>query len=702
MSFIDLDDSGELFFNLSDILNHFPKLDLAGIIEIILLTLAVYYIAKSLKNTRVWVLLKGLAIVLSFYIAAYMLNFAVIVFLFRSILLFIGIAMIVVIQPELRKLVEKIGTKNINNSVSNLIRSLFKNKKSKIIEENRISDKSVQEIVKGCFLMSKVKTGVLIVIEGAVPLTDIVASGIPINADITSALLINIFEKNTPLHDGAVVIRDDKIVAGTCYLPLSQNSKINKDLGTRHRAAIGVSEMSDAAVIVVSEETGSVSFIKNGTIKYNITREKLLEYLDRVKLKSLHLADKKQGIDKNIGLKAVSLIVTLITWFLVISSVNPITSVTFRNIPIEYINTDLITDTGKTFTVNSAEYINVTVRDRKDIVDSISLDDFSVIADFSKLSYVNSIPLEVKTTDYPNSEFKLNQSEINISMEDVISTEVEVEIEKIGETNDKYYVSNIDLSDSSVVISGAKSLINAVNRVVVTIDESKLTSDTTLELEPKIYDKNGSEISKDSISISVDKIYATISLYNTKEIGLNIKPIINEPIIRSIIKSIDCDTKSIIVAGQPEVLDKYDSIDIEIPIDIQISDIAKNEFIKNIILQDYAPNGLLITPQYSRVNLNILFDDFYIKNLEFKSTNIEAINIEDGLKYYIEDKSMQVDLISKSINLEIINDGQLKPLVDLSGLGVGQHDVKIQVKGLQPDQFDVLGDTVVRVSITQG
>ena len=704
MGLLDSGDIDNNFFNIGEAVKYFPKLDFVGVIEIALMAIMFYYIAKSLKNTRAWVILKGLAVVFLFYLIAYLLNLNVIVFIFKSFFLFIGIAIVVIIQPELRKMIEKIGAKNINKSnIRKITGSLVRSKKSNIVEEYRVSDKSIQEIVKGCFLMSKVKTGALIVIEGNIPLSDIVESGIQINADITSALLINIFEKNTPLHDGALIIRDDKIIAGTCYLPLSSNNKINKDLGTRHRAAIGVSEISDACVIVVSEETGNVSFIKNGDIKYNVSREELFEHLNRVKTKNIHLKNKKSIKDINIGLRIASLFVAAVMWVLVISSVNPVSTVTFRNIPIEYKNSELITETGKTFTANSTGYVNVTVKDRKDVVDSIKNDDFTVVADFSKLSYVNCVPLEIETIDYPNSDFILSQESISISMEDVISTEIEIEVEMIGETDSKYYISKLTLSDGSIVVSGAKSIIDTLNKAVVIINESEITENCRVKLEPKIYDKNGSEVDKSTITINKDEVYADVLLYSTKEVPLKLSAVFSNNNLEELVKGTTCDIDSVVIAGPDDVLEAVNEINIDIPIDINIEDISKNTFIKNIILQDYVSSiseNIIVTSQYNRVNLTIEFLEFSSKTLSIESKDIEITNLDSERQAEIKNKTLEITLLSTSTNLENLTAKDLKAYVNLNGVDLGEHKIEVEFGGLADKDFMVIGDNTVQIIVS--
>ena len=152
-------------------------------------------------------------------------------------------------------------------------------------EEEGISDRTITELVKACFEMGKARTGALIVIEQSVSLQDYERTGIAVDSLVSSQLILNIFEKNTPLHDGAVLMSGNRIRSATCYLPLSDNMNLSKALGTRHRAAVGISEVSDSLTIVVSEETGSVSIAKNGRILRNLTQEQLREQLLKLQIK---------------------------------------------------------------------------------------------------------------------------------------------------------------------------------------------------------------------------------------------------------------------------------------------------------------------------------------------------------------------------------------------------------------------------------
>lgn len=254
----------------------FPKVTVTDVIEIAIIAVIIYYVFRWVKRTRAWSLFKGFIVLMFFMVLAAVFQFNTIVWIFSRMFNVGIIAIIVMFQPELRNALEQLGRKNF-------LQSVFSSDDQKHRSE-RFSTRTINEICKATFEMAKHKTGALIVIEQDVALGEYERTGINVDAAVSSQLLINIFEKNTPLHDGAVIIRNDRIVAATCYLPLSSNMEISKDLGTRHRAAVGISEVSDSLTIVVSEETGKVSIVIGGEIYQDVDGDQLkkkLGYLQR-------------------------------------------------------------------------------------------------------------------------------------------------------------------------------------------------------------------------------------------------------------------------------------------------------------------------------------------------------------------------------------------------------------------------------------
>lgn len=676
------------FINSSTIMKYFPKLGLSDITEIIILTIAVYYIIKSLRNTRAWVLMKGVAFILAFYFVAEISDLKMTVLLFQNIILFIAIAVIVVIQPELRRLIETLGTKRID--FKKLILGYFK-RSSQVIESS-LSDKSIQQIASACESMSKVCTGALIVIEGKIPLTEYIDSGIQLNADITSQLLLNIFEKNTPLHDGAIIIRKDKIIAATCYLPLSDNKKINKELGTRHRAGIGITEATDSIAITVSEETGSMSIAYNGNIKHNITTEKLLSELNSIQKETqiIHEISNKTRLVNNLSLKIISFITVFITWMIVISQSNPVISKEFYDIPIKYVNTEAVTDTGVTYNVIDDTYVDVVVTDRKDVVDEIKASEFEVIADFSKLSYVNAVPLEITSQKYLSTEFSLSEQCIRVLLEEIVTSEFDIEINKIGQLDNGLYISDIELSADTILISGAKTLINTIDKVVIDLDLSKLNNTKEYSLKPTVYDRNGVVIDENKIKLNHYLIDANVNLYNTKKIKLNVNTVFTDDKLEALVKNVEVDTTEIYIAGEAAELNKINELTINVPIDIGIHEIVNKQFIKNIPLQSYISDDINLVDFDIKTNITINFEDFYISELELTTEHLDVVNLKDT--YVIDSirlSNQTLEIISYSNSIKDLTVEDLELFIDMSEATIGENRIKIDLKS---DGIDLLKD----------
>lgn len=264
---------GMVQHNLSQILSMANlTITWVDLVEILIISFLVYHVLLWIKSTRAWNLFKGIMVILIFVLLAAFFQMSTILWIAENTLNVGLIALVIIFQPELRNALENLGGKKI-------LGGLFVFNKA---TEEKFSNHTIDELVKAVFAMGKVKTGALIVIEDEILLDEYIRTGIDVDAILSSQLLINIFEKNTPLHDGAIIMRGDRIVSATCYLPLSDSLRLSKELGTRHRAAIGISEVSDSLTIVVSEETGRVSVAYRGEIFRNLDADGL-----RAKLQQL-------------------------------------------------------------------------------------------------------------------------------------------------------------------------------------------------------------------------------------------------------------------------------------------------------------------------------------------------------------------------------------------------------------------------------
>lgn len=246
----------------------FMTFSFSDLVDILVISVIVYYLIKLVKETRAEQLIKGIIALLLMAVLSDLLHLYTVNWLLTQILSVGLIFVVIIFQPEIRRAFERLG--RTQGSILSL----------RSTEEDPTTNRSVEEIVQACSSLSRQKIGALIVLEGETGLNDILESGTDVDAEISAELLIQIFIPNTPLHDGAVVIRDNRIRSAAVFLPLTQNKSLSRELGTRHRAGIGISEVSDALVVIVSEETGLISYCRNGKIARRLDADTLRTVLN--------------------------------------------------------------------------------------------------------------------------------------------------------------------------------------------------------------------------------------------------------------------------------------------------------------------------------------------------------------------------------------------------------------------------------------
>lgn len=262
--------------NVGNISDYFKSLGdsplnvITFIIDITIVIVLIYYFIKFAKETKVWQLVKGIVFLIIITFLSGLFRLKILNYILTSVMTYGVMALLIIFQPELRRGLEKLGTTNTFSKWFGMEKNLQDQTKE-----------NIYRIVIAAEEMSKAKTGALIVFERDVKLQDIIETGIPMDSVISPQVLVNIFVPNTPLHDGAVVIRNNKIAAAACILPLADDKDIAKNLGTRHRSAIGISKESDAIVVVVSEETGKISIAKDGTLIADVSEEALKRILKK-------------------------------------------------------------------------------------------------------------------------------------------------------------------------------------------------------------------------------------------------------------------------------------------------------------------------------------------------------------------------------------------------------------------------------------
>ncbi len=265
---------------------YLPRIQMNDVLEILILAVLLYFFMDWIQRTRAYTLLRGIVIVVVFIVFAWMLQLSTILFITSRLASIALMALVIIFQPELRKALESLGKRNYLKSILPF--------DSQQNNEDRFSDFFINEVIRAVNEMAESRTGALIVIEQNILLTEYINTGIMLDSIVSSQLITNIFEHNTPLHDGAVIMRGERIVAATCYLPLSENVTISKKYGTRHRAGVGISEVSDSFTIIVSEETGRISYAYMGRLYTGVMTSNLREQLHMVQKDKMNEGDEKK------------------------------------------------------------------------------------------------------------------------------------------------------------------------------------------------------------------------------------------------------------------------------------------------------------------------------------------------------------------------------------------------------------------------
>ena len=661
--------------NMKTIFGEFyiPQISAIDVIEIAIIVFALYGIIKSIKNTRTMILIKAIFVLFLVYIAAELLKFNVITLMFQSIAILAVFAAIIIFQPELRKFLERLGTTDYN-PLTNL--SLKKTKR----DATRYSDKTISEICDAAFSLSSTKTGALIVIQKDIPLNEYIETGIALNADVSSALFINIFEKNTPLHDGAVIMVKDKIIAGTCYLPLSDNPNISKKLGTRHRAAIGMTETVDCFVVVVSEETGKVSYVENGKLHVCKNKEELQQKLKSNQVKET-VINKKVKWNNNGKLKIASLFTGIITWLVIMNSLNPIVTVTIEDVPIDIINDSVISDVGKTYEITSEKTVDVVVTDVRSVVESLDVEDIKVVADMSKLSYVFSVPLSASVNNDTTTVVFKSDNTLTVELDNIVSKEFSLTFNKIGEAQKNYYVSKITSYSEGIIITGAERIINTIDRVEFDVDVTGANENFSKKVTPVIFDKNGNKLDLNEFTLNKDYIIVNAELLSTKTIPLNITLSVDEKANYDLSIN-DYEPKSIRVAATDDVLEELTGLDIVISTDVSSIDITNPIFTKEININDYLPENVYCADSNPKINIWINYKPFETKTISFTEKDIVIEGLNDKYVVKIEQAILQLEMTGPSAFIQTVSISDLQPYINVEGLKAGAYSLQVQYKNL--------------------
>ena len=672
-----------MFKNIADLFSYIyiPKINFFDILEIIVISLCIYYIVASFKDTRMWIVAKGLFLLGIAYLVAQLLGFDAILTLFQGIAVILTTAIVVVFQPEIRKFLESMGSKKY----------MLPHKNKKKYVKDKISDESIEHIISACKSLAKAKTGALIVLEKNIPLNEYVDTGINLSANISSQLLINTFEKNTPLHDGAVIIKEDKVVAATCYLPLSESEKISKRLGTRHRAAIGMSEVTDAIIIVVSEETGNISIANGGQIKTRLSAEALQSELVAYQQETAIITKPtvKDFFFKNYKLKLLSILIGAACWLVLMNTSNPVATKTFHDIPIQIENANVIEEIGQTYSIKTSQDISVFIKCNRRDLEKIKVEDIKVVADFEKLSPVYSVELTASVPKFPNAEVIIDNNYMKVSLEDLVETEYDITVNKEGVPDDSCYVHSITPESTTLSIKGPASVMKKIDTICLNVNVSGITKGQDFELKPIVYDKNGDVIRTDRLSIHGQTIKGTINTLKTKSVPLtiNLKP--EDILTQSLIKSYVADVDYITIAATDDQLESIENLTIEIPTTISETQAATENFSKNVKLKDYSvPEGIYIVDENISTNIAIEFNDQVKRVVKVPASSVRLTNTRSTYKYTNQSEPIEIVVSGTRADVIAIDPSKLSMTADVKNYYPGTKNVEITFRAIAGVTFE--------------
>lgn len=676
-----------------------PYFGPVDLVEIIILSVQIYLIQKSLLDTRIWSIVKGMIYLLIAYGVFMILNMQVLAQIFIFVIALCIIGIVLALQPDIKKMLEQAGGKNYLEEVIKLVKR--KDKNVLLFQDNTIN-----QLVDACVDMQSTKTGALIVIELDTPLDNITTTGVKIDAIVQKAMLVQSFVKNTPLHDGAMVIKGDRIVSATCYLPLTNNSKISKDLGTRHRAGIGVTEEVNCLVVIVSEETGAISWAENGKLRHKVQAKELRQKLtdiqhskDQEYRKNKKSQSKKYGntfkdkvkyiiedkVESNLRDKILQALCAVLVWLAVINLINPVTTRRIQDLQVQVLNQQAITNTDKTYDILQGESVSIIVKGRRNIVDQLSSDQIQAYADLNNLSITNAVPIEIQLPEQYQDDIQIDyQSTYNmrIEVDDIAEVTIPVEYNLIGESRDNTFISDVVTDVQSIKISGPSKLIQTLDKVAIDIDVTDAYQDFQVTETAKVYDKNGQEIQLDRISLSKSSIKTDVKVLETKAVKINVNLVNNNSDIR--VDSFELSNNYIQLAGTEESLNDINELNIEVDVTETLANTEQSKVVEVVDMNSYIDSDIQIQGD-SKLNIQMQISKAQSKVIKLNQSNIVLDNMNSYYDYSVASQDIDVTVSAYPEVLDSISKSDIELHIDVGQYKLGQHDTSNIIVKTQSD-----------------
>lgn len=614
------------------------------------------------------------------------------------------------LQPDIKRLLEQAGGKDYIKEIFNFLK---KDNTSILI----FSDKTINALVDACSEMQSTKTGALIVIELDTPLDNITTTGLKIDAIVQKAILVQSFVKNTPLHDGAMVIKGNRIDSATCYLPLQNNSKISKELGTRHRAGIGVTEEVNCFVIIVSEETGAISWAENGKLRHKVSLKELKQKLisiqhskDQAYIKNKNQSKKLQSkikifvekkIGHNIKEKALQCLCAILIWLAVINFLNPVTTRRVQDIPVQIVNQSVLTNTDKTFDILKGDKVQIILEGRRKILDDLDIQKIKATADFNDLSITYSVPINIEIPEEQAENIQViykQDDNMRITIDDIAEVLLDVGVNIVGNAAENKYISDIKLNNQQIKISGPSKLIQTIDKVEIDVNVEDAYENFQTTQIPKVYDKNGQLISQDRITLSSNSIKQNIQVLDTKQIKLNVSIINKANDIK--IDSYEISSDNIKIAGTDQYLKNINELNIEVDVTNTLQKSEQQKIVEVVDLSNYIDSNIQIYGD-SKINVQMQVQKVIEKTFEIQSQSLDILNMSNKYSYNISEPTVEITLKGYKDILDQISSDKIKAYIDVYEYQQGEYETDIMVDLDKQQNLDVTGNPKAHLIVTK-
>ena len=348
-----------------------------------------------------------------------------------------------------------------------------------------------------------------------------------------------------------------------------------------------------------------------------------------------------------------------------------------------FINTSVIEATGKTFELVSDETVTVKVTERRSIVDTIKKEDVVVIADLTKLSYVNAVTLTGAVEKYPSVTVDfVSDDTVILELDSIISKEFNIELDKYISEDSKTYVPVLDTELETIVISGGKSLVETIGKVVFTYDVSNIEGTYSGTAEPTVYDKNGDIIDNKYLTFNIETLKATGQAYDIKVIPLELNISKNSKIDGYSVSSMEYTPKNVKVAGNESYMESINKLVINMDLNINSENISNNQYIKTLKISENLPEGVYFADSVDELNVTLNFEEYKTKTISFMKEDVIFKGVNEEYSVSLQDSAFKVTISGEDSILEKINNATIIPYIDVSGLTEGNYNLIMQFEGL--------------------